>query len=177
MPSWDLSLWKQKKYKYLEKKRNERVGDTSIWNMEGDSIEVDVFFLRWQKMKCLKGWKSRTNHDDCWTVLLTKQCSFFLQFVMFPFLKDEEFFPPLSLMRLSDFSFTFHFHALEKEMATHSSVLALRIPGKGKPGWAAVSGVAQSRTRLKWLSSSSSSSLMRNSDLRDQKMIVHHLSR
>ena len=68
---------------------------------------------------------------------------------MFPFLKDEEFFPPLSLMRLSDFSFTFHFHALEKEMATHSSVLALRIPGKGKPGWAAVSGVAQSRTRLK----------------------------
>ena len=31
--------------------------------------------------------------------------------------------------RLSDFTFTFHFHALEKEMATHSSVLALRIPG------------------------------------------------
>ena len=36
--------------------------------------------------------------------------------------------------RLSDFTFTFHFHALEKEMATHSSVLALRIPGTGKPG-------------------------------------------
>ena len=36
--------------------------------------------------------------------------------------------------RLSDFTFTFHFHALEKEMATHSSVLAWRIPGKGKPG-------------------------------------------
>ena len=36
--------------------------------------------------------------------------------------------------RLSDFTFTFHFHALEKEMATHSSVLALRIPGMGKPG-------------------------------------------
>ena len=33
--------------------------------------------------------------------------------------------------RLSDFTFTFHFHALEKEMATHSSVLAWRIPGKG----------------------------------------------
>ena len=36
--------------------------------------------------------------------------------------------------RLSDFTFTFHFHALEKEMATHSSVLAWRIPGLGKPG-------------------------------------------
>ena len=35
---------------------------------------------------------------------------------------------------LSDFTFTFYFHALEKEMATHSSVLALRIPGTGEPG-------------------------------------------
>ena len=35
--------------------------------------------------------------------------------------------------RLSDFSFTFHFHALEKEMATHSSVLSWRIPGTGEP--------------------------------------------
>ena len=39
-----------------------------------------------------------------------------------------------SPMRLSDFTFTFHFHALEKEMATHSSVLAWRIPGMGEPG-------------------------------------------
>ena len=39
-----------------------------------------------------------------------------------------------SRIRLSDFSFTFHFHALEKEMATHSSVLAWRIPGMGEPG-------------------------------------------
>ena len=36
--------------------------------------------------------------------------------------------------RLSDFPFTFHFHALEKEMATYSSVLAWRIPGMGEPG-------------------------------------------
>ena len=40
----------------------------------------------------------------------------------------------LSWARLSDFSFTFHFHALETEMATHSSVLAWRIPGTGDPG-------------------------------------------
>ena len=39
-----------------------------------------------------------------------------------------------SQTRLSDFSFTFHFHALEKEMATHSSVLAWRIPRTGQPG-------------------------------------------
>jgi len=37
-------------------------------------------------------------------------------------------------IQLSDFTFTFHFHALEKEMATHSSVLAWRIPGTGEPG-------------------------------------------
>ena len=108
-----------------------------------------------------------------------------------------------SQTRLSDFTLTFHFHALEKEMATHSSVLAWRIPGMGEPGglpsmgshgvghdwsdlaaavyntregngtplqcsflenpryggawWAAISGVAQSQTRLTQLSSSSSS--------------------
>ena len=39
-----------------------------------------------------------------------------------------------SWTRLSDFTFTFHFDALEKEMTTHSSVLAWRIPGTGEPG-------------------------------------------
>ena len=39
-----------------------------------------------------------------------------------------------SRTQVSDFTFTFHFHALEKEMATHFSVLAWRIPGKGEPG-------------------------------------------
>ena len=39
-----------------------------------------------------------------------------------------------SRAQLSDFTFTFHFHALEKEMANHSRVLAWRIPGMGKPG-------------------------------------------
>ena len=40
----------------------------------------------------------------------------------------------MSQTRLSDFTFTFHFRALEKEMATHSSILAWRIPGMGEPG-------------------------------------------
>ena len=62
-----------------------------------------------------------------------------------------------SRIRLGNFTFTFHFHALEKEMATHSSVLAWRIPGKGGAWWAAVYGVTQSQERLKQLSSSSSS--------------------
>ena len=39
-----------------------------------------------------------------------------------------------SQTQLCDFTFTFHFHTLEKEMAVHSSVLALRIPGTGEPG-------------------------------------------
>ena len=53
-----------------------------------------------------------------------------------------------SRTRLSDFTFSFHFHALEKEMATHSSILAWRIPGTREPWWAAISGVIQSRTQL-----------------------------
>ena len=39
-----------------------------------------------------------------------------------------------SRTQLSDFTFTFHFHALEKEMAIHSSILAWRIPGMAEPG-------------------------------------------
>ena len=48
-------------------------------------------------------------------------------------------------LREFTFTFTFHFPALEKEMATHSSMLAWRIPGMGA-WWAAVYGVTQSRT-------------------------------
>ena len=46
-----------------------------------------------------------------------------------------------SWKRLSDFTFTFRFHALEKEIATHSSVLAWRIPGMGEPGGLASMGL------------------------------------
>ena len=51
-----------------------------------------------------------------------------------------------SRTRLSNFTFTFHFHALEKEMAAHSSVLAWRIPGMAEPGGLPVFGVAESDT-------------------------------
>ena len=52
-----------------------------------------------------------------------------------------------SQVRLSDFTFTFHFHAVEKEMETHSSVLAWRVPGMGA-WWATIYGVTQSWTQL-----------------------------
>ena len=51
-----------------------------------------------------------------------------------------------SQTRLSDFTFTFHFHVLEKEMATHSSALAWRIPGMGEPGGCHLWGRAESDT-------------------------------
>ena len=54
-----------------------------------------------------------------------------------------------SRTRLNNFHFIFHFHALEKEMATPSSVLAWRIPGTGEPGGLPIYGVTQSQTRLK----------------------------
>ena len=53
----------------------------------------------------------------------------------------------LASVGLSDFPFTFHFHALEKEMAPHSRVLARRIPGTEEPG-GLPGGVAQSQTQL-----------------------------
>ena len=52
----------------------------------------------------------------------------------------------LSQTRLSDFTFTFHSHALEKEMATHSSVLAWRIPEMGEPGGLPSMGSQESDT-------------------------------
>ena len=57
--------------------------------------------------------------------------------------------------QLSDFTFTFHFHALENEMATHSSVLAWRIPGMGETGGLPFMGSHRVGTRLKRCSSSS----------------------
>ena len=64
-----------------------------------------------------------------------------------------------SQTQLSHFTFTFHSHALEKEMATHSSGLALRNPRDRGGWWAAVFGVAQSRTQLKRLTSSSKANI------------------
>ena len=72
-----------------------------------------------------------------------------------------------SRTRLSHFTFTFHFHALEKEMATHSSS-CLENPRDGGAWWAAVYGVTQSWTRLMRLSSSSfTNTLFKHNFLKD----------
>ena len=52
--------------------------------------------------------------------------------------------------RLSDFTFTFHFHVLEKEMATHSSVLAWRISGTGEPGGCIAQSMGSRRVGHNW---------------------------
>ena len=54
-----------------------------------------------------------------------------------PWMEEPGRLQSMGLLRVrhdSDFTLTFHFHALEKEMATHSSVLAWRVPGTGEPG-------------------------------------------
>ena len=70
-----------------------------------------------------------------------------------------------SRTRLSDFAFTFYFHALEKEMATHSSILAWTIPGTEEPG--GLPSMGSHRVGLRWLSSSSSSSSSLWDDFRE----------
>ena len=65
-----------------------------------------------------------------------------------------------SRTRLSDFTFTFHFHALEKEMATHSSVLAWRIPGTGEPGGLPSMGSHRVKVLKRFSSSSSAISVV-----------------
>ena len=66
---------------------------------------------------------------------------------------------PRSQTQLSDFTLFFHFHALEKEMATHSSVFAWRIPGTGEPGGLPSTGSHRVGQDWSWLSSSSSSNI------------------
>ena len=65
----------------------------------------------------------------------------------------------------ADFTFTFHFHALEKEMATHSSVLAWRIPGMGEPCW--LPSLGSHRVRHDWsnLAAAAAEYIMRNAGL------------
>ena len=74
-----------------------------------------------------------------------------------------------SWTQLSDFTFTFHFHALEKEMATHSRVLAWRIPGTGEPGGLPSMGLH--RVRHDWSDSAAAAAV-----LGDVKFLEHILN-
>ena len=79
------------------------------------------------KEACYLGEKIMTNLDS----ILKKQKHYVAD--KDPFSQNYGF-SAKNQTRLSDFIFTFHSHALEKEMATHSSILAWRIPGTGEPG-------------------------------------------
>ena len=74
-----------------------------------------------------------------------------------------------SQTRLSHFTFTFHFHALEKDMATHSSVLAWRIPGMGEPGW--LPSLGSHRVEHDWSDLAAAAAIL-ISDSRLQRRIV-----
>ena len=75
----------------------------------------------------------------------------------------------LRVGQLSNFTFTFHFHALEKEMATHSSILAWRIPGTGEPG--GLPSMGSNRVGHDWSDSAAQQALIqirqRNQKLRE----------
>jgi len=76
-----------------------------------------------------------------------------------------------SRTRLSDFTFTFHFHALEKEMATHSSVLAWRVPGMGEPG--GLPSVGSHRVGHDWSDSAAAADSQGGS--RSPQAVLRHL--
>ena len=81
-----------------------------------------------------------------------------------------------SRIRISDFTFTFHFHALEKEMATHSSVLAWRIPGTGEPG--GLPSMGSHRVRHDWSDLAAAAAvppLRLSSDVNDRRLKFSHL--
>ena len=98
-----------------------------------------------QVRRCHQGWSSRAAQAPFWAggALLGLGHPLFRALLEYSCLENPRDGGPWwaavhgvakSRAQLSDFTFTFHFHALEKEMATHSSVLAWRIPGTGEPG-------------------------------------------
>ena len=104
-------------------------------------LETDIEQMNWFKT-------GKGVHQGC--ILSPCLYNFYAQYIMWNARLDEaqarikiagrninnlRYADNITLMEeLSDFTFTFHFHGLEKEMATHSSVLAWRIPGTGEPG-------------------------------------------
>ena len=79
-----------------------------------------------------------------------------------------------SWTRLSDFTFTFHFHASEKEMATHSSVLAWRIPGTGKPG--GLPSLGSHRVRYDWSDLAAAAGEGQSRDLNPRNLQIEGLA-
>ena len=136
-----------------------------------DSILVHPCCCRWQYFTLFMAeyyfivWRSHLNPVICWRALVLFLCldilSSFgevngnpLQYSCLENPMDGGAWQAAvhgvtkSQTRLSDFTFTFHFHALEKEMATHSSILAWRIPGTEEPS--GLPSVGSHRVRHDW---------------------------
>ena len=133
----------------IEKTKNMASGPITSWQIEGKTVEtVSDFILLGSKItsdgdcsheierRLLLGRKVMTNLDS----IFGEGNGTPLQYFCLENPMDGGAWKAAvhgvtkSRTRLSNFTFTFHFHALEKEMATHSSVLAWRIPGMGEPG-------------------------------------------
>ena len=114
---------------YLKRHQDERLPlcPQSLSGLSGKGLKPPLWVL------------GRARDDPCkagpWEALRPRGCFLFGAGSQ---LSSAQLLQTLKLARdgtqLSDFTFTFHFHALEKEMAPHSSVLAWRIPGTGEPG-------------------------------------------
>jgi len=117
-----------------------------------DTVEVTNRFKELDMIECLKnyGWRFVTLYRRQLEKAMAPHSSTLAWEI--PWMEEPGGLPSMgshgvvkSWKRLSSFTFTFHFHAPEKEMATHSSILAWRIPGMGAL-WAAIYGIAQSQT-------------------------------
>ena len=107
----------------IQKSKIMASGLITSWQIDGETVETVSDFIFWGS--------KITADDDCSheikrRLLLGRKVMTILDSIFHGVAKSQT--------RLSDFIFTFHFHALDKEMATHSSVLAWRIPGMGEPG-------------------------------------------
>ena len=111
-------------------------GPITSWQIEGEKVEAVIDFLLLGSKITADG---DCSHEIKRCLLLTRKAMTSLDNILKTrdislLTKVHIIKAMVSWTRLSDFTFTFHFHALKKKMATHSSVLAWRIPGKGEPG-------------------------------------------
>ena len=107
----------------IQKSKIMASGLITSWQIDGETVETVSDFIFWGSKITADG---DCSHEIKRRLLLGRKVMTILDSIFHGVAKSQT--------RLSDFIFTFHFHALDKEMATHSSVLAWRIPGMGEPG-------------------------------------------
>ena len=104
---------------------------TTTWPIMRGKKKVII----WMKRENRDGWVWKLQNIGAYKIIhFSSYYNSLLSFISWGYISIFAFLSLESQTRLSDFTFTFHFHPLEKEMATHSSVLAWRIPETGEPG-------------------------------------------